>query len=102
MSWVPTDASREEVLAIIKEHEPDMLYLDAHHVACTEWDIVRICSASAEENVGVLMKIDHSDQAGMISSMLDLGLAGIKVPMVEDESVVQEVIDGFRRTGPGV
>lgn len=70
---VPTHATREEVLVLIKEEEPDMLYLDAHHVACTEWDIDRICKAAAEVKMPVLMRIDHADQAGMISSLLDLG-----------------------------
>ena len=92
---VPTHSTREDVLALIQEENPDLLYLDAHHVACTEWDIDRICKAAAEVKVPVLMRIDHADQAGMISSMLDLGLAGIKVPTVEDEEMVQKIIDGF-------
>jgi len=92
---VPTHATREDVLELIKEEKPDMLYLDAHHVACTEWDIDRICKAAAEVKMPVLMRIDHSDQAGMISSLLDLGLAGIKVPTVEDEETAQKIIDGF-------
>ena len=92
---VPTHATREEVLALIREKNPDMLYLDAHHVACTEWDIDRICKAAAEVKMPVLMRIDHADQAGMISSLLDLGLAGIKVPTVEDEETAQKIIDGF-------
>ena len=92
---VPTDASREEVHALIKEKTPDMLYLDAHHRPCTEWDISRICKAAQELDTPVLMRIDHADQAGMISSMLDLGLLGIKVPTVEDEETVQKIINGF-------
>lgn len=92
---VPTDASREKVHALIHEKKPDMLYLDAHHSPCTEWDISRICKAALELNTPVLMRIDHADQAGMISSMLDLGLFGIKVPTVEDEETVQRIIDGF-------
>jgi 2-keto-3-deoxy-L-rhamnonate aldolase RhmA len=92
---VPTDADREKVHAIIKERKPDMLYLDAHHHPCTEWDISRICKAAQELNVPVMMRIDHADQAGMISSMLDLGLFSIKVPTVEDEETVQKIIDGF-------
>lgn len=84
---VPTFATREEVLALIREEDPDMLYLDAHHVACTEWDIDRICKAAAEEKMPVLMRIDHADQAGMISSMLDLGGAfnwGDKIGLVPE------------------
>ncbi len=92
---VPTDADRDKVHAIIREKKPDMLYLDAHHHACTEWDIDRIVKAAQEMNVPVMMRIDHVDQAGMISSMLDLGLFSIKVPTVEDEETVQKIIDGF-------
>ena len=79
---VPTNATREKIHSIIKEKKPDMLYLDAHHRACTEWDIDRIVKAAQEMNVPVMMRIDHADQAGMISSMLDLGLFSIKVPTV--------------------
>ena len=92
---VPTDADREKVHALIKEEKPDMLYINAHHVPCTEWDISRICKAALELNMPVIMRIDHADQAGMISSMLDLGLFGIKVPTVEDEETVEKIIDGF-------
>jgi len=92
---VPTDADREKIHAIIKEKKPDMVYLDAHHRPCTEWDISRICKAALELDTPVIMRIDHADQAGMISSMLDLGLFGIKVPTVEDEETVQRIIDGF-------
>ncbi|MHC4559606.1 MAG: aldolase/citrate lyase family protein [Planctomycetota bacterium] len=92
---VPTDASREDVHALIRATKPDILYLDAHHHPCTEWDISRICKAAMELDVPVLMRIDHADQASMISSMLDLGLFGIKVPTVEDEETVQKIIDGF-------
>ncbi len=72
-----------------------MLYINAHHVPCTEWDISRICKAALELNMPVIMRIDHADQAGMISSMLDLGLFGIKGPTVEDEETVDKIIDGF-------
>ena len=92
---VPTDADREKVHAIIQEKKPDILYLDAHHHPCTEWDISRICKAAQERNVPVMMRIDHADQAGMISSMLDLGLFSIKVPTVQDEETVQKIINGF-------
>ncbi|MFC1761425.1 aldolase/citrate lyase family protein [Planctomycetota bacterium] len=92
---VPTDATRDQVHAIIKENKPDMLYLDGHHAPCTEWDISRICKAALELDIPVLMRIDHAAQAPMLSSMLDLGLFGIKVPTVEDEETVQKIIDGF-------
>ncbi len=92
---IATDATREQVHAFIEEHQPDLVYLDAHHRPCTEWDIARICKAAAEKNTGVIIRIDHADQAGMISSMLDLGLAGVKVPTVESEEVVEAIIDGF-------
>ncbi len=95
MPKVPTDADREKVHAFINEKKPDMVYLDAHHSPCTEWDILRICKAAQELNTPVIMRVDHADQAGMISSMLDLGLFGIKVPTVEDEETVQKIIDGF-------
>jgi len=92
---VPTGATREEVHALIKAKKPEMLYLDGQHVPCTEWDISRICKAAQELDAPVLMRIDHADQAGLIGSMLDLGLFGIKVPTVEDEQTVQRIIDGF-------
>ena len=92
---VPTNADREKVHAIITAERPDMLYLDAHHHACTEWDISRIVKAAQEMNVPVMMRIDHADEAGLISSILDLGLFSIKVPTVEDEETVQKIIDGF-------
>lgn len=92
---VPTNATKEKVHEIINEKHPDILYLDAHHHACTEWDIDRIVKAAQELQTPVMMRIDHADQASMISSMLDLGLFSIKVPTVEDEATVQRIIDGF-------
>jgi len=92
---VPTDADREKVHEIIKADKPDYLYLDAHHSPCTEWDISRIVKAAQELDTPVMMRIDHADQAGLISSILDLGLFAIKVPTVEDEETVQRIIDGF-------
>ena len=67
---VPTNADRAKVHAIIKAEKPDMLYLGAHHSPCTEWDISRIVKAAQEMNVPVMMRIDHADQAGLISSIL--------------------------------
>jgi 2-keto-3-deoxy-L-rhamnonate aldolase RhmA len=92
---VPTDAYRGKVRSIIKAEKPDILYLDAHHSPCTEWDVSRIVKAAQELDVPVMMRIDHADQAGLISSLLDLGLFSIKVPTVEDEETVQKIIDGF-------
>jgi hypothetical protein len=45
---VSTFLKRKDLLALMWWEDFDMLYLDAHHVPCTEWDIDNICMAASE------------------------------------------------------
>jgi 4-hydroxy-2-oxoheptanedioate aldolase len=85
------------VQAAIREAESpvDLLYIDAQHGPVSEWDIVRICSAAKELGVPTQMRIRHLREAYLIGHYLDLGLLGVKVPEVEDETTVLEAIDAF-------
>jgi 4-hydroxy-2-oxoheptanedioate aldolase len=88
-------STREQVQDTIARNPCDMLYIDAQHGPCAEWDIVRICSAAEEVGVPVQMRIRHLRETYLIGHYLDLGLLGIKVPEVEDEAVVIEAIKAF-------
>jgi 2-keto-3-deoxy-L-rhamnonate aldolase RhmA len=92
---VPSGADRDQVHEFIEEQKPDILYLDLHHMAGTEWDMSRIVKAAQEKDIPVMVRIDHAAQAPLISAYLDLGVFSIKVPTVEDEATVQAIIDAF-------
>ena len=92
---IPMSSTHEEVQEIIRRDACDMIYIDSQHGAHTEWDIVRICSAAEELGVVVQLRIKHTRNAHLIQGYLDLGVFCIKVPEVEEESVVVEAIDSF-------
>ena len=92
---IPMDSSAVQVQEIIKREECDLIYIDSQHGPHTEWDVVRICKAAEELDVGVQLRIKHTRQAYLIGNYLDLGLLGIKVPEVEDEAIVLEAVNAF-------
>jgi 4-hydroxy-2-oxoheptanedioate aldolase len=92
---ISMDSTAEQIQEIIERESSDLIYVDSQHGPYTEWDIVRICKAAEELDVGVILRIKHTRYAGLAGNFLDLGLLGIKVPEVEDEAVVKEAIDAF-------
>ena len=92
---IPNSSTREEVHAAIGSAPCDLIYFDAQHGPCTDWDVARICSAAEELAVPSLLRIKHQRQAYLIGGLLDLGVFAIKVPEVEDEATVDEALDSF-------
>ncbi len=92
---IPMQSTQAQVQEIIERDSSDMIYIDSQHGAHTEWDIVRICAAAEELDVPVQLRIKHTRYAHLIQGYLDLGVFCVKVPEVEEESVVVEAINSF-------
>ena len=92
---IPMSSTREQMHEILSESPCDMLYIDSQHGPHTEWDVNRICKAAKEKGVPVQLRIKHTRHAYLIGNSLDLGPLSIKVPEVEEESVVDEAVNAF-------
>ncbi|MEO2005638.1 MAG: aldolase/citrate lyase family protein [Candidatus Poribacteria bacterium] len=92
---IPMASTHEEVQEFIRRDACEMIYIDSQHGPHTEWDVARICTAAEELGVGVQLRIKHTRYAHLIQGYLDIGVFCIKVPQVEEESIVEEAVNSF-------
>lgn len=85
----------EEQLAARAAEKPDLLFVDLQHTPYTEPQLVAFCAMCARLGVPPLIRSRHPDLHTMIGSYLDFGAAGVLVPMVEDERVVERSVRSF-------
>ncbi|MFQ6030466.1 MAG: aldolase/citrate lyase family protein [Dehalococcoidia bacterium] len=92
---VPIDADRSQMEDILGKDSYDFLTLDSQHSPYDEEKLVRYCSLAEDLGIPVQFRIKNTRHAYLIGNILDLGPAAIEVPLVGDESVVDEALAAF-------
>ena len=68
---------------------------DSQHSPFAEHQLVEFCATAAEVGIPVQFRIKHTRHAYLVGNLADLGPLGIEVPLVEEESVVEEALRWF-------
>jgi 2-keto-3-deoxy-L-rhamnonate aldolase RhmA len=82
----------EDVLAKDTYH---FVTLDSQHSPYDEEKLVAYCALAEDLGMPVQFRIKNTRHAYLIGNILDLGPAAIEVPLVEEESVVDEALAAF-------
>ena len=91
----PIDCERSQLEDILSKDSYSFVSVDSQHTAYNEERLVLFCAMAEELGVPVQFRIKHTRHAYLIGNILDLGPLGIEVPMVEDESTVDEALEFF-------
>ena len=92
---VPLDSTRPQLEDILSKDSYDFLTLDSQHSPYNEEKLVSYCTLAEDLGMPVQFRIKNTRQAFLIGNILDLGPAAIEVPLVEEESVVDEALAAF-------
>jgi 2-keto-3-deoxy-L-rhamnonate aldolase RhmA len=92
---VPLDATRSQMEDILGKDSYDFITLDSQHSPYNEEKLVAYCGLAEELGMPVQFRIKNTRNAYLIGNVLDLGPAAIEVPLVEDESIVDEAVNNF-------
>lgn len=98
----PMTASRDQLEAIVSKDEYAFISTDSQHSAFSEERLVEFCGYAAELNIPVQFRIKHTLHTYLIGNLLDLGPAGVEVPQVENEAIVDEALDYFYYPQQGI
>ena len=91
----PLDSSRGQLEEILSKDTYDFISLDSQHSPYNEEKLVTFCSIAEDLGMPVQFRIKNTHNAYLIGNILDLGPMAIEVPLVEDESIVEEALDAF-------
>ena len=91
----PLNATKSELEDIFSKDSYDFVNADAQHSPYNEERLVEFCETAKELGMPVQFRIKHTRQAYLVGNVLDLGPLGIEVPLVEDESEVDEALRWF-------
>ena len=91
----PLDSSRGQLEEILSKDTYDFISLDSQHSPYNEEKLVTFCSLAEDLGMPVQFRIKNTRHAYLIGNVLDLGPMAIEVPLVEEESVVDEALDAF-------
>ena len=91
----PLTATKGELEDILSKDSYDFISSDAQHSPYSEERLVEFCGIAQELGMPVQFRIKHTRQAYLVGNILDLGPLGIEVPLVEDESEVDEALRWF-------
>ena len=91
----PLNATKSELEDIFSKDSYDFVNADAQHSPYSEERLVEFCETAKELGMPVQFRIKHTRQAYLVGNVLDLGPLGIEVPLVEDESEVDEALRWF-------
>ena len=92
---IPARSSRERLEALAAAGPYDFVFVDSQHSPFDENDLVALCDTAYELSLPVIFRIQHTRQAYLIGTMLDLGPAGIEVPQVESPATATEALESF-------
>ena len=92
---VPLDTDRGGMENILSQDSYDFITLDSQHTPYNEEKLVNYCNLAEVLGMPVQFRIKNTRNAYLIGNVLDLGPAAIEVPLVEDESVVDEAVSNF-------
>jgi len=91
----PLDSDRGRLEEILSRDTYDFISLDSQHSPYNEEKLVTFCSIAEDLGMPVQFRIKNTRHAYLIGNILDLGPMAIEVPLVEDESIVDEALDAF-------
>jgi len=88
----PLDSTKFQLEAILSKHTYGFLTVDSQHSSFNEEKLVAFCSTAQDLGMPVQFRIKNTH---LIGNILDLGPMAIEVPLVEDESIVDEALSAF-------
>ena len=91
----PLDSDRSRLEEILGKDSYDFLTVDSQHSPYNEEKLVSFCTLAEDMGMPVQFRIKNTRHAYLIGNVLDLGPAAIEVPLVEEESVVDEALAAF-------
>ena len=91
----PLDSDRGRLEEILSKDTYDFISLDSQHSPYNEEKLVTFCALAQDLGMPVQFRIKNTRHAYLIGNILDLGPMAIEVPLVEDESIVDEALDAF-------
>ena len=89
------DTDQPTLENILSKDNYSFITIDSQHSPYNEEKLVSFCRMSQGLGVPVQFRIKNTRHAYLIGNILDLGPMGIEVPLVENESVVDEALDAF-------
>ena len=92
VAMTSTKAQLEDILG---KDDYSFIAVDSQHSPFAEHQLVELCATAAEIGIPVQFRIKHTRHAYLVGNLADLGPLGIEVPLVEEESVVEEALRWF-------
>lgn len=92
---VPVDIARTQLEHILSRDTYGFVSIDSQHSPYNEERLVAFCAMAVEVGIPVQFRIKHPRHAYLIGNILDLGPWGIEVPLVEEETIVDEALAAF-------
>ena len=92
---VSMDIERGQLEDYLAEKPYDYLSVDCQHVAFSEKELTSFSAMAEDLGIPPRVRIKHTRQAYLVGNYLDLGPAGIMVPEVETEEIVDESVNAF-------
>lgn len=92
---VAMTSTKSELEGILGKDDYGFVAVDSQHSAFSEHQLVEFCATAEEVGIPVQFRIKHTRHAYLVGNLADLGPLGIEVPLVEEESVVDEALHWF-------
>ena len=75
--------------------EYEFVFVDGQHSPFSERALVDFCQLASRFELPVRLRVQHTRQAFLLGTYLDLGASGIEVPQVEEEATANEATENF-------
>jgi 4-hydroxy-2-oxoheptanedioate aldolase len=95
IAFASLNMSKDKLEDLLSKDTYDLIGVDIQHNPYTEERVVAFCEVANDLGVPVQLRIKHPRQAYLVGNYLDLGLLSVVVPLVEDETTVDEAIEAF-------
>ena len=89
------DTTRSQLEDILGKDSYGFVAVDSQHSPFSESRLVEFCATAEDLGIPVQFRIKHTRHAYLVGNILDLGPWGIEVPLVIEESTVDEAVDVF-------
>ena len=87
--------TKGELEDILGKDDYGFVTSDSQHSPFAEHHLVEFCALAADVGIPVHFRIKHTRHAYLVGNMADLGPLLIEIPLVEEESVVDEALHWF-------
>lgn len=92
---VPMEIEKSRLEDILGQDTYGFVAVDSQHSPFHEERLVAFCAMAAGIGIPVQFRIKHTRHAYLIGNILDLGPLSIEIPLVEEESIVDEALAVF-------